>query len=344
VIDPIRSPQLPVLNPPGPRAETPAPPVANPTDGFSPSQGRASVTKVQQPPAQENPYPRPMTDEEKTDFKSWFPALDVDSARVTHEATPQYNCISWTTGNTESWDWPPSMYNGSPQDAFKQYYTERGFTPVTPEDAAAIGKEKELVAYWEDPNGPTHGSVSGPIHGERWESKCGQAAQIQHGRDELESEVYGKIAGYWLKTGEGQRIVREIPVEAQQRIDTKLALRVLSVDPKVARSFNEAYGEWQAERKSPKMAMSSNPKDYLKGEGYEKMMSLGKDALPLWMEKMRGGDFFCQYGVQELTKPDADAFQMKGPNPQPELRPQEVKCSEQDKANQVMVQWLDSQW
>ena len=341
MIDPIRSPQLPVLNSPGPRAETPAPPVANPTDGFSPSRG---AVKVQQPPVQDNPYPRPMTNEEKTDFKSWFPALDVDTARVTHEATPQYNCISWTTGNTESWDWPPSMYSGSPQNAFKQYYTERGFTPVTPEDAAAIGKEKEMVAYWEDPNGPTHGSVSGPIHGERWESKCGQAAQIQHGRDELESDVYGKIAGYWLKTGEGQRVVREIPVEAQQRIDTKLALRVLSVDPKVARSFTEAYGEWQAERKSPKMAMSSNPKDYLKGGGYEKMMSLGKDALPLWMEKMRGGDFFCQYGVQQLTKLDEDAFQMKGPNPQPELRPQEVRCSEQDKANQVMVQWLDSQW
>lgn len=343
MIDPIRSPQVPLLNPPGTRGPAPEQQPACPTDAFAPNQS-GSVVKVQQQPPAQNPYPRPMTEDEKADFKSWFPNLDVEAARVTHEATPQYNCISWTTGNTESWDWPPSMYNGSPQEAFQQYYTDRGFTPISAEDAGAIGKDKELVAYWEDPNGPTHGSVSGATHGERWESKCGQAAQIQHGRDELESEVYGKIAGYWIKTGEGQQIKREIPLEAQQRLDAKLALRVVSVDPKVAHAFSEAYSEWQAERSSPKLAMSSNPADYLKGEGYEKMLSLGKDALPLWMEKMRSGDFFCQYGVQQLTKPDEDAFQMKGPNPQPELKPQEVRCSEQDKAKQVMVQWLDSQW
>ncbi|MBT9587168.1 hypothetical protein IV102_27745 [bacterium] len=308
---------------------------------FSPAQ----LKNVQEPPAQQpSPYPRPMTDEEKTDFKSWFPALDVDAARVTHEATPQYNCISWTTGNTQSWDWPPSMYDGNPVECFTQYYTERGFSPVSAEEAAAIGKDKELVAYWEDPNGPTHGSVSGNTHGQRWESKCGQAAQIQHGRDELESEVYGKIAGYWVKTGESQVPVREIPGDVQKRLDSKLALKVVMVDPKVAHSFDEAYSQWQTERKSPKMAMSSNPKDYLSGQGYQKMVALGQDALPLWIQKMRSGDFFCQYAVQELTKGQDGGFEFKGVNPQPELRAQEKRVSEQDKANQIMVQWLDSQW
>ncbi|MBS2034357.1 hypothetical protein JST97_05185 [bacterium] len=343
MIDPIRSPQAPVLHPSGQRGLAPEQQPANPTDGFSPNQSDP-VTKLQQQPPVQNPYPRPMTEDEKADFKSWFPNLDVEAARVTHEATPQYNCISWTTGNTQSWDWPPSMYGGTPQEAFQQYYTERGFSPISAEEAANIGKDKEVVAYWEDPNGPTHGSVSGSTHGERWESKCGQAAQIQHGRDELESEVYGKIAGYWLKTSEGKRIVREIPLEARQRLDAKLALRVVSVEPEVAQAFSSAYSQWQSERSSSKVAVSSNPADYLKGEGYQKLLALGKAALPLWIDKMRSGDFFCQYGVQELTKAGEDAFQIKGPNPQPELKPQEVRCSEQDKANQVMVQWLDSQW
>ena len=305
----------------------------------------ARLKSVQEPPAQQpSPYPRPMTDDEKSDFKSWFPKLDVEAARVTHEATPTYNCISWTTGNTRSWDWPPSMYDGTPVDCFSQYYTERGFTPISPEAAAQIGKDQELVAYWEDPDGPTHGSVSGATHGQRWESKCGQAAQIQHGRDELESDVYGKIKGYWIKTGESKVTVREIPAEVQQRLDSKLALKVVMVDPKVARSFDEAYSQWQTERNSPQVSMSSNPKNYLKGEGYQKMLALGQQALPLWVQKMRSGDFFCQYAVQELTKAPEGAFEFKGSNPQPELRAQEKRVSEQDKANQIMVQWLDSQW
>lgn len=343
MIDPIGSPKAP----PTPTRKPMASGLQEPTpqDGFLRSQTTQENQQVQDPqPPQPDPYPRPMTEEEKVDFKTWFPLLDVEAARVTHEATPQYNCISWTTGNTQSWDWPPSMYDGDPVDCFRQYYTERGFSPLSPEEAAQIGKDRELVAYWEDPNGPTHGSVSGPTHGDRWESKCGQAAQITHGRDELESEVYGKIMGYWLKTGESQVKVREIPSELQQRLDTKLALRVLAVDPQVAHQFDQAYTQWQDERKSPRISMSSDPKTYLQGEGYRKMLALGQEALPLWVQKMRSGDFFCQYAVQELTRKPEGSFEFKGQDPQPELRPKEKRVSEQDKANQILVQWLDSQW
>ena len=119
MIDPIRSPQIPLLYAPS-RAQAPVQAPDNPTDGFTPSRGTFGAAKVQQQPIQDSPYPRPMTDREKADFQSWFPALDVETSRVTHEATPQYNCISWTTGNTQSWDWPPSMYGGDPREAFSQ--------------------------------------------------------------------------------------------------------------------------------------------------------------------------------------------------------------------------------
>lgn len=323
-------------------------------DGFTRSRseqpGNAPINNVQPaPPPQPAPLGRPMTEDEKADFKSWFPNLDVETSRVTHEATPQYNCISWTTGNTQSWDWPPSMYDGDPVDCFRQYYTERGFVPISAEEAAQVGKDKELVAYWEDPNGPTHGSVSGPTHGERWESKCGQAAQITHGRDELESEVYGAIKGYWIKgeTPPAQQppVQRELAADVKRRLDTKLALRVLMVDPKVAKSFDSAYAQWQQDRKSPNVAMSSNPKDYLVGQGYQKMLALGQEALPLWMNKLAQGDFFCQYAVQELTRQPEGGFKLfEAAGAQPELRATEKRASEQDKARQIMTQWLDSQW
>lgn len=56
--------------------------------------------------------PRMMTEEEKANFKEYFPKLDVDKAVVTDEAVPDYNCISWTVGETHHWFWPPQMYPG----------------------------------------------------------------------------------------------------------------------------------------------------------------------------------------------------------------------------------------
>jgi hypothetical protein len=49
---------------------------------------------------------RPMNDAEKTRFKKYFPRLDLNRARVTGDATPKYNCISWTVGVTDRWIWP----------------------------------------------------------------------------------------------------------------------------------------------------------------------------------------------------------------------------------------------
>jgi len=285
-----------------------------------------------------------MTLAEKMDFKIYFPLLDVDKSQVTAPETPTYNCISWTTGNTQSWDWPPRMYEGTPVECFQQYYKDRGFTEITPEQAATIGKDKELVAYWEDPNGPTHGSVSGPSHFDRWESKCGQAARITHDRDELESQVYGKIKSYWLKTAESNIVEFPLNQRVKEQINQKLDLRLALVSPKTREAFETAYQDWQQERRQPKIAMSSDPAAYLPGDGYEKLKDLGPEAMPLWMQKMSKGDFFCHYAVEELSRDKQGGFEIKGLTSKPSLAPRELRCSEQDKANQVMQSWLNSSW
>jgi len=182
MIDPIATTKVQTTAPRRAAGQQAPPEAPAPQDGFTAgTQSSAPVTAVnqQQPPAPE--FPRPMTDDEKADFKSWFPALDVDAAVVTADATPQYNCISWTTGNTESWDWPPYMHPDlSPREAFAKYYIDRGFTPLPGKIEDLKELKSDVVAYWEDANDdPTHGSVAGPTHGTRWESKCGQAARIQ---------------------------------------------------------------------------------------------------------------------------------------------------------------------
>lgn len=286
---------------------------------------------------------RHMTADEKADFKSWFPALNVDKAMVSAEATPVYNCIAWTTGNTKSWDWPPSMFPmDDPRDAFKKYYTERGFSPISEADAAKVGKDKELVGYWEDPNGPTHGSVHGPSHGDTWESKCGQAARIRHDRDELVSDVYGSIKGYWLKTGPSTVVPQTLNTSLIAMIKEKLGLRLETVNPEVKAKFNEAYDQWQNYQRSPQVSMSSDPAAYCKGEGFDKIVKLGPEALPLLIEKSMDGDHFSQYAIEKVTHREG-TFKSSGPAAG-ELKPERVNCSEQEKADQVMVQWLNSNY
>lgn len=289
--------------------------------------------------------PRPMTDEEKTDFKTWFPNLDVDKSMVTAEATPRYNCISWTTGNTKSWDWPPSMYpKETPVGAFEKYYTSRGFSKVSAEDAATIGKDKELVAYWEDPNGPTHGSVQGPSHGDRWESKCGQAARITHERDELVSDVYGSIKGYWIKTGPSTVATQELDPAVLGQIKDKLQTRLAGADSELKSTFDGLYKQWQQDQKDPKIQMSSNPADYCSGEAFAALSKLGPQSLPFVIDKMVEGDHFSQYLAVAVSKPQGEDFRLMGVEPETGLSARRVDCSEQEKAQQVMEQWLKSSY
>lgn len=344
MIDPIAT-KVQTTAPRRAAAQTAPPETAPaPQDGFTagPQGGAAPVAAVnQQQPAPE--FPRPMTEDEKADFKSWFPALDVDAAIVTADATPQYNCISWTTGNTESWDWPPYMHPDlSPREAFAKYYTDRGFTPLPGKIDDLKELKSDVVAYWEDANDdPTHGSVAGPTHGERWESKCGQAARIQHGREELYGDVYGHIANFYVKTETKSKPLQKLTAETLQRLQTKLSTRLADVSPATKERFNQLYSEWKDYRRQPQVAVSSDPSKYTAGEAYEKLVDLGPKALPLFVEKMSQGDFFCRAAVEELSK-KKDGFHLHGFSS--ELKPKFVNCSEQEKGNQVLSQWLEGNW
>lgn len=319
--------------------------VSGPKDGFSPGES-AEVGLIQpvQLTASSADIGRPLTFQEKVEFKASFPKLNVNKATVTADATPKYNCISWTTGNTESWDWPPSMYPDlAPREAFDKYYSTRGFTKITTEQAAATPKTQEMAAYWEDPKGPTHGSISGPSHGNRWESKCGQAARITHEQNELVSNVYGEIKGFWLKTSDST--VPPTPAAdpaLSAGIQSKLETQISRVDEKVSNQFQGLYAQWLEHRAEPEVAISSNPRDYCGGEAFQALANLGPESLPLVIDKMARGDHFSQYLAQAISQKQDD-FKLAGTDT-PTLRAKQVDCGEQAKSRQVLEQWLKSDW
>jgi hypothetical protein len=104
---------------------------------------------------------RQMTPVEKRRFRGYFPSLDVNRAVVTGEVSTVYNCISWTVGVTNRWLWP-----GNSLANFDTFYRGFGFIRAGDGTVAAWGHSTSIMA---------HGSVTGPGHGPRWESKCGGA-------------------------------------------------------------------------------------------------------------------------------------------------------------------------
>lgn len=240
--------------------------------------------------------PRTMTEEEKASFREYFPKLDVDKAVVTAEATPQYNCISWTVGETNQWFWPPEMYpNVSPEKAFDRFYARYGLRPA----------EEGEVAHWADANGPTHGSISGPGHGPRWESKCGEDLRIEHGRDELESDIYGKIVKYYTKQGGPEPVAAHEEPEIPQRVFTVLSERKAKLPDRVKEEFAKHYEDWMTFRHQPRVRMSGNPADYCKTEAFNKIVGMGSKIMPLLMEKIAHGDFFSYQACKAIEKKES---------------------------------------
>ncbi|RJR13103.1 hypothetical protein C4588_01305 [Candidatus Parcubacteria bacterium] len=269
---------------------------------------------------------RPMTQGEKSRFKMYFPKLDVEKAVVSGEATPVYNCISWTAGVTDEWCWPPSMYPGvSEKEAFDKFYASYGFKP------APEGGE---VARWRNTDGLTHGSVSGPGHGPRWESKCGQDLKIQHDKNELESDVYGWIDSYYTKTEEASPVRDKMKIS--DNVKAEIKSRADRVSSKVKNKFNKLYSEWQTFRKDPVVQFSSNPKDYCKTGAFDEITKMGISAIPLLMEKMSGGDFFCLQALDVIVKNNSEKVGDKI-----SLKPEEVSNSEQNKSILIMDKWIN---
>src|SRR5690349_11125748 len=102
---------------------------------------------------------RPLTPQEKTQAKGFWPNLDADRALVSAEADLMYNCLAWTLGITDSWVWPWGDRNATKAE-FDALYSSYGFNPAASGEIAAFGVATDEM---------THGSISGAGHGLRWE-------------------------------------------------------------------------------------------------------------------------------------------------------------------------------
>lgn len=74
-----------------------------------------------------------------------------------------------------------------------------------------------------------------------------------------------------------------------------------NVKPKIKERFDSLYAEWEERIKNPKIQISSRPRDYINNEPYREIVKLGKEALPLILEKIEAGVFFMNQAALETA-------------------------------------------
>lgn len=273
---------------------------------------------------------RLMTPAEKQRFKSYFPNLDVDRAVVTGGVSRVYNCISWTVGITTRWLWP-----GNSLANFDTFYHGFGFVRAGDGTIAAWGLSTSNM---------THGSVTGPGHGPRWESKCGGDLRIQHGLGELVGSTYGHVVAFYRKSRMltapyeaaledvmNEKLARSYLSAAQRRILTEECERI---PREIRAAFEEAFAAWKESWFSGGLAISSNPQTRAVGKEYDALIALGPAILPLVVEKLAAPENFLALQLYDAIQPADELLVQFQPDDERMLE------GEQGRAQRVVQAWF----
>jgi hypothetical protein len=276
--------------------------------------------------------PRPLTAQEQAQARQVWPRMNVAAVAVTDNATNRYNCLAWTLGISTSWIWPWSKPNVTKTD-FDALYHSNGFTTAGAGPIAVFGLS---------PTSMTHGSISGPGHGPRWESKCGAWLRIQHGLAEMEAgTLYGNVLGFYSQplstTFEGPPAagrLRSMKTAKITKDDIKfIRSRVQQVNRELKTRFDQAYHTWKETWNHPLIAINSSPTSRTQTPAFLELISLGPEILPLLMEKLTDpGEFFALQAVDRLFRPQ---FVISYPPEDPA-----TLLGEQERAIETVKQWV----
>jgi hypothetical protein len=263
-------------------------------------------------------------------YHGYFPNLNVAQAVVTDNASSAYNCIAWTVGITNRWIWP-----GGSLAHFDTFYRGYGFVRLGNGPIAAWGTSTA---------GMTHGSVSGPGHGARWESKCGRDLRIQHGLNELVGGLYGRVLAFYSK---GRSLPAPFAAIAEDVMNEKLTKSYLSVSQKkllqkeeadisakVRTAFETAFSAWQETWFSGGLAVSSDPHTRAVGREFDALIALGPAILPLLIEKLADPENFFALQLYDAMQSDHNLLVQYEPDDE------RIVEGEQGRARRVVQAWF----
>ena len=276
---------------------------------------------------------RPLTATEKKRFQGYFPSLDVNQAVVTGETSIVYNCISWTIGLTDRWIWP-----GSSIANFDTFYRGFGFVQAGDGPIATWGHSTLKM---------THGSVSGPGHGPRWESKCGFDLRIQHGLNELVGGNYGRVIAFYrkselspseyvplLETPMKEKTSKSYLTAAEKK---KLKAMTSGIPSKMRADFERAFEDWKSTWFAGALAINSNPNTRSIGIEFDALVSMGPAILPLLIEKLSDPSNFLALQLYDALQANEKMVVQFEPDDERILE------GEQGRARRVVKTWFRNQ-
>ena len=279
------------------------------------------------------PLPRHLTAAECIQYQRWFPRLNVAHAVVTDEISPLYNCIAWTVGITNRWIWP-----GNTLSQFDAFYAGLGFVRAGDGPIAAWGRSTAAM---------THGCVSGARHGPRWESKCGAHLRIQHGLQELTSSTYGRVLAFYRKASQSPASMAGLVGELMKESTTKKylsagqrkALRaiVATIPPEFQRRFAKAFDLWREAWFRGSLAINSDPHARAVGEGFDELVALGPDVIPLLVEALSEPENFFALQLYDAIQPDSRLLIQYEPGDE------RIVEGEQGRARRAVQVWFANQ-
>jgi hypothetical protein len=190
----------------------------------------------------------------------------------------------------------------------------------------------------------THGSISGPGHGPRWESKCGSDLRIEHGLNELVGASYGRVVAFYVhglalespaaRLLEG--VLRDITASGPMSAEQLEALRsaLADVNPELRRVFSEAFTEWKRTWFVGGLAISSDPHSRAVGREFDALVALGPSIIPLVVEALSDPENFIALQLYDAIQPDPRLII------QFEAEDQRILEGEQGRARRVVEHWL----
>ena len=125
-----------------------------------------------------------------------FPNLNVTNAKIIGPQTPTYNCIAWSLGITNRWEWP-----GNKVTDFDQLNGRYGYKRMKALDFSPVKGMEKIVLYGKKVDGRwemTHQARQMPNG--KWTSKLGKSNLIEHSTpDDLDGDSYGRPVAVYVR-------------------------------------------------------------------------------------------------------------------------------------------------
>jgi hypothetical protein len=190
----------------------------------------------------------------------------------------------------------------------------------------------------------THGSITGPGHGPRWESKCGADLRIQHGLNELVGSSYGRVVAFYRRSRVLASAYHPVLEELMKEKSSKSYIsapqkRLLKeerdqVDEAVQTAFESAFAAWKQTWFAGGLAVNSNPHSRAVGKEFDSLIALGSAVIPLVIEKLADPDNFMALQLYDAIQPNDRLIVQFAPDDERILE------GEQGRALRVVQAWF----